>query len=79
MEIRYLESAVTLLKRNCVNREDLDLSKEVLWVSVGQRAAELPAINVGGLKKSFATRPGACKSGSNRAEWHSAPSSHVPF
>ena len=30
---------------------DLDLFKEVLWISVRQRAAELPAIKVGGRKK----------------------------
>ena len=38
---------------NCVNREGLDLSKDVLWVSVGQRAAKLQAVKVGGLKKKF--------------------------
>ena len=35
MEIEYLKSAARLL-----NKEGLDLSKEVLWVSVGQRAAD---------------------------------------
>ena len=34
-----------------VNKRDLDLSKEVLWVSVGQRAAVLQAVKVGGQKK----------------------------
>ena len=29
----------------------LDLSKEVLWVSVGQLAAKLQAVKVGGVKK----------------------------
>ena len=51
MEIKYIKSADRLLDRSCVNRGGLDLSKEVLWVSVGQRAAELPAIKVGGHKK----------------------------
>ena len=37
----------------------LDLSKEVLWVSVSQRAANLPAGKVGDLKKNSATRPGS--------------------
>ena len=47
------------MDRVCVNRGGLDLSKAVLWVSVGQGAAELPAIKVGGLKKNSANRPGA--------------------
>ena len=34
MEIKYIKSAVRLLNRNCVNEGGLDLSKEVLWVSV---------------------------------------------
>ena len=48
--MKYVKSAATLLNRNCVNKEGLDLSKEILWVSVGQRAAEVPAVNVGGQK-----------------------------
>ena len=32
---------------NCVNKRGLDLSKEVLWVSVGQKAAELWTVKVG--------------------------------
>ena len=44
MEIKYVKSAARLLIRDWVNRRGLDLSKEVLWVSVGQKAAELPAI-----------------------------------
>ena len=51
-----------------VNRGGLDLSKEVLWVSVGQRAAELPAIKVGGWKKNSADMPGTGRSGSNPAD-----------
>ena len=51
MEIEYLKTAARLLSRNYFNKGDLDLSKEVLWVSVGQRVAKLPAIKVGGLKK----------------------------
>ena len=61
MEIKYIKSATRLLKRNA-------LSKEVLWVSIGQRAAELPAIEVGGLKKNSAAGPGASNSGLSRAE-----------
>ena len=46
MELKYIKSASRLLNRDCVNKGGLDLSKEVLWVSV-----ELLAIKVGGLKK----------------------------
>ena len=70
MEIKYVKSAARLLNRNYVNRRGLDLSKKVLWISVGQWAAELPAIKFGGLKKNCRwARPGACKLGLNRAEW----------
>ena len=52
MELKYLKSTARLLDRNYFNKRDLDLSKEVLWVSVGQRAADLQAVKVGG-KKNF--------------------------
>ena len=48
MEIKYINSATRILNRNCVNKGGLDLSKNVLWVSVGQRAAELRAAKVDG-------------------------------
>ena len=51
MEIKCTKSAARPLDIDCVNEGGLDLSKEVLWASVGQRAAELPAIKVGGQKK----------------------------
>ena len=51
MEMKYNESAARVLTRNCVNKKGLDLSKEVLWVSVGQRAADLQNVKVGGQKK----------------------------
>ena len=54
VKIKYLKSAARLLNREYVAWQVLDLSKEVLLVSVGQRVAELPAIKVGGLKKSCA-------------------------
>ena len=57
MEIKYIESAARLLNINCVNKRGLDLLKEVLWISVGQRAAELPAIKVGGQKKILPNIP----------------------
>ena len=50
MEIRYIKSAVRLLDRDRVNKEGLDLSKEVLWISVGKRAARSKAVKLGGLK-----------------------------
>ena len=51
MEIRYIKSAARVLNRTCVNKRGLDLSKNVLWVSVGQGAADLRAVKVGGQKK----------------------------
>ena len=53
MEIKYIKSPTTLVKRVYVNKGVLDLSKEVLWVSLGQRAAELLAVKGGDLKKKF--------------------------
>ena len=66
---KCLKSAIRLLKRVCVGQQGLDLSKEVLWVSVCQRAAKLPAGKVGGLKKNSTMRPGAGESVSNLAAW----------
>ena len=57
MEIKYTKSAARLLNRIWVNKGGLDLSKEVLWVSVGQRNAELPAIKVRGQKKFVPSGP----------------------
>ena len=67
MEIKYIKSAAKVLNRDCVNKRGLDLSKIVLWVSVGQEAADLRAVKVGGLKKISAIRPGAGYSGSRPA------------
>ena len=60
MEIKYIKSASRVLNRNCVNKRGLYLSKEVLWVSVSQRAAELPAVRVGG-KKILSLGPARAK------------------
>ena len=57
----FIKSAARLLDRNCVNKEGLDLSKEVLWVSVDQRAAELRAVKVGGQKKILPIGPARAK------------------
>ena len=51
MEIKYIISAARVLNRDCVNKGGLDLSKNVLWVSVGQGAADLRAVKVGGQHK----------------------------
>ena len=51
MEIKYTESAARLLNRDRINKRGLDLSKEVPWISVGQRAVELQAVKVGGQEK----------------------------
>ena len=58
MEMNYLKNAARLLDRVYVNKRGLELSIEVLWVSVGQRAAELRAVKVGDQKNS-AARPSA--------------------
>ena len=49
--MKCIKSAARLLDKDCVNKGGLDLSKEVLWVSVDQRAAVLQAVKVGGQKK----------------------------
>ena len=41
MEIKCIKSAARLLDRNCINKAGKDLFKKVLWVSIGQRVAEL--------------------------------------
>ena len=51
MGIKHLESATRLLDRDYGSIRGLDLSEEVLWVSVGQLASKLKAVRVGGLKK----------------------------
>ena len=41
MEIKYIKSVARVLNRHCVNKGGVDLSKNVLWISVGQGAADL--------------------------------------
>ena len=69
MGMKCIKSAARVLDIDYVNTRDLYLSKEVLWASVCQRAAKLPAGKVGGLKKNSAMRPGAGESVSNPAAW----------
>ena len=57
MEIKHIKSAARLYDRDCVNSKGLDLFTEVLWASVGQRAAVLQAVKVGGQKKILPNAP----------------------
>ena len=66
---KYIKSAARVLNRNCVNKGGLDLSKSVLWVSIGQGAANLWAVKVGGQKKKSAARPVSNPSSLRQAEW----------
>ena len=68
MEIKYIKSDARVLNRIFVNKQGLDLLKNVLWVSVGQGAADLWAVKVGGQKNS-ADRPGSKPLRPHRAEW----------
>ena len=61
MKIKFVKSAARLLNRDWVNKGGLDLSKEVLWVSVGLRAAELQAIKVKGQQKILPISPARAK------------------
>ena len=54
---KHHKSAARILKRDCINRGGLDLSKDVLWISVYQRAADLPAVKVGDQKKFLPSGP----------------------
>ena len=51
MEMKCIKSVARVLNKDCVNKGGLDLSKNVLWVSVGQGVADLQAVKVGGQKK----------------------------
>ena len=69
MEIRYIKSTVRLLDRVWVNKGGLDLSKKVLWVFVGQRAADLRAVKVGGQQKILPSGPVRTRFARARADW----------
>ena len=73
----YPKNAASLLDRVCVNRRGLDLSKEVLSVSVGQRTAKAQAFKVGDLQKSCRSarvEPTAGCLGSSPGRWDHAQS-----
>ena len=55
--MKDLKNTARPLDRDYVNRRELYLSKKVLRVSVGQRAAKLMAIKVGGSQKISAAWP----------------------
>ena len=57
MEIKCIKTAARFLDIDFVNKGGLDFSKEVLWVSVGQRATVLRAVKVGGQKKILQIAP----------------------
>ena len=61
------KNAARILSRDCVNKSGLDLSKEALWVSVGQREADLQAVKVEGQKRIMPIGPCAGEAGSNQA------------
>ena len=52
----YSKCCLSLLQKLC-QQWGQDLSKEILYVSVGQMAAKLQAVKVGSLKKHFAAQP----------------------
>ena len=66
MGIKYIKSTARILNRNCVNKRGLDLSKNVLWVSVGQGAADLRAVKVGGQKNILPIGPLRAKGARNQ-------------
>ena len=51
MEMKCIKSVARVLNKDCVNKGGLDLSKNVLWVSVGQGVADLQAVKVECQKK----------------------------
>ena len=61
--IEHIKSIARLLDRDYVNRRGLDLSKEVLWTFVGQGAAELRSVKVGGQNKILLISPARAKRG----------------
>ena len=56
-EMKWFKSAARLLDRHFVNKGSLDLSKEVLWISVicGLQSYQLSKLEV---KKNYAGQPG---------------------
>ena len=65
----YLKNDASLFNRECVNRRNLDFSKEVLRVSVGQRAAKLWSVKLWRWSDHPGLEPGLPAFGSNPAAW----------
>ena len=53
--VNYLKSAVTPIFKFNTSRYELDLSNEVLWRLVAQRAAKLLEVKVANLEKNCLT------------------------
>ena len=51
MAMKCIKSVARVLNKDSVSKEGLDLSKNVLWVSVSQRVADLQAVKVECQKK----------------------------
>ena len=66
MEIKYIKSAARVLNRHFFNKGGLDLSKNVLWVSVRQGAADLRAVKIGDQKENLLIGPLRAKRVRNR-------------
>ena len=59
--MKCLKNATRLMNRVCVGQGGLDLSKEVLWVFVGQGTKELWSVKVGGQNKILPISPARAK------------------
>ena len=71
--MKCIKSTARLLDIDCVNKRSLDLSKEVLWVSVGQRTAKIQAVKVRDLKMILPLadiEPNAGGPGSSSGRWY---------
>ena len=67
--MKYIKSATRLLDRDWANKGGLDLSKEVLWVSIDQRALELQDVKVGGQQKILPSGQVQTRFARARADW----------
>ena len=69
MEITYLKSAARLLNRDWANRRGLDLSRELLWVSVGLKGSRATSHQSWKFEKNSVVQPIADESCLNLAKW----------
>ena len=68
MEMKCIKSVARVLNKDCVNKRGLDLSKNVLWVSVGQRGSRSTGCQSWRSKKNSADRPVRQNLGKNGEE-----------